>query len=322
MEDVMVLSVGLAVMCATLGVCVVAVILPQLGSRGPLHFFLRLATVAGVLSVGSTAMFILAFQGGGPLPLALGAVGMVLAPVLLCIAVTPPRSKRIKLLIALAIILSAAVGSSVAFLSDPTALRVRLCAVALACLLCAVLSARARTLPRRSAGVMSATNGAYGLYSLARLAVGASPAAGSAIDEMLFSAEAAAAAATVCVLLVGLAVVLVRRSPVAHDRDASREWSRVALADWRRGTLELGADGVLALLTELRLAAREVDPTAVDVYHGVEVRRPATLLAVRARLRDAYGWRPAQLALLSTPGNPGRPRRSPAVRGVPRPGGS
>ncbi|MCW2165543.1 hypothetical protein B0I12_002698 [Microbacterium hydrothermale] len=317
MEDAMVLSIGLAVMCATLGVCVIAVILPQLGSRGPLHFFLRVATVAGVLSVGSTALFILAFQGGGPLPLALAAMGMVLAPALLCIAVTPPRSRRMRPLVALAIVLAAAVGASATLLPDPAALNVRLCAVALACLLCAVLSSRSRTLPRRSAWILSATNGAYGLYSLVRLVVGATPAAGSPADRMFFSAGAAAAAATACVLLVGLAVVLVRRSPTARARDASSEWSRIALADWRRGRRELGTDGLLALLTELRLAAREIDPSAVDVYRGVEMRRSAALPVIRARLRDAYGWRPAQLALLGASGDAARPRPAPSVRGMP-----
>ncbi len=316
MEDAMVLSIGLAVMCATLGVCVIAVILPQLGSRGPLHFFLRVAAMAGVLSVGSTAMFILAFQGGGPLPLTLAAMGMVLAPALLCIAVTPPRSRRVRPLVALAIILAAAVGSSAALLPDIAALRVRLAGVATVCLLCALLSARARALPRRSAWVLSATTGAFGLYSSVRLVVGLTPAAGSPVGDLLFSAEAAAVAATACVLLVGLAVVLVRRSPTAHGRDASSEWCRITLADWRRGRRELGMDGLLALLAELRTAARDIDSSAVEVYRGVEVRRSAALPAIRMRLRDTYGWRPAQLALLSASGDPGRARAAPAVRGI------
>lgn len=295
----MLLSIGLAVMCVALGVSMIGVILPQLGSRVPLHFFLRVTAMAGVLSVGSTAMFVLAQQGGGRLALAMASATMVLAPSMLCIAVTPPRSRRIRLLIAFAVVMALGVGITSVAMEESSARTVRFLALAAACGLCAVLAARARTIPRRSAFVLAGTTGGFAAFSLARVAVAASPLAGSPFDRVVFSAEAVAVVATISVLLVAVAVVLVRRSPALGRTEGATAWTRVAFGDWSRARTELGTDGLLALLTELRMAAREVDPSAVDVYRGVEIDQPSALPAVRSRLRDGYGWRSAQLALLS-----------------------
>lgn len=298
-EAPMVLSIGLAVMCVALGASMIGVILPQLGSRAPVHFFLRVTSMAGVLAVGSTAMYVLAFHGGGPVALVMASAAMVLAPAMLCVAVSPPRSRRVKALVALAVALALVVGITTITLEASTALTVRVLAVAVACGLCAVLTARARTIPRRSAAVLVATTGGFAVYSLLRVAVSLSPFAGSPVDEMLFSVGATGVVATAAVLLTGLAVVLVRRSPILGGPDGSSTWTRVAFQDWSRARTDLGVDGLLALLTELRMAAREIDPSAVDVYRGVEVRRPSALPAVRSRLRDGYGWRAAQLSLLT-----------------------
>lgn len=302
----MVLSIGLAVMCVALGASMIGVILPQLGSRVPVHFFLRVTSMAGVLAVGSTAMYVLAFQGGGPVALTMASTAMVLAPAMLCIAVSPPRSRRVRALVAFAVVLALTVGITTTALEASAALTVRILAVAAACGLCAVLSARARTIPRRSAIVLAATTGGFAAYSLLRVAVSLSPLAGTPLDRMLFSVEATGVAATASVLLTGLAVVLVRRSPALGGPDRTSTWTRVAFGDWPRARTELGADGLLALLTELRMAAREVDPSAVDVYRGVEVSLPSALPAVRSRLRDGYGWRAAQLSLLSERADPPR----------------
>ncbi|KEP74029.1 hypothetical protein HR12_24125 [Microbacterium sp. SUBG005] len=147
--------------------------------------------------------------------------------------------------------------------------------------------------------MLAAATGGFAVYSLLRVAVSLSPLAGTSLDRMLFSVEATGVVATASVLLTGLAVVLVRRSPALGGPDRSTAWTRVAFDDWSRARADLGVDGLLALLTELRMAAREVDPSAVDVYRGVEVRRPSALPAVRSRLRDGYGWRAAQLSLLT-----------------------
>lgn len=295
----MLLSIGLVVMCAALGVSTIGVILPQLGSRAPLHFFLRVTTMAGILSVGSTAMFILALQGGGPLALAMASAAMVLAPSMMGIAVSPPRSRRVGILAVSAAMLALTVGVSSVLLAAPAALTLRLLALATTSGVCAVLAARSRTIPRRSALVLAVTTGGFSAYSLARVAVGAGPLAGSALEQAVFSAEAAGVVATIAVLLTGVAVVLVRRTPGLGSARGDSAWTRVAFGDWRRARTELGTDGLLALLTELRMAAREVDPLAVDVYRGVEVRLPRALPTVRSRLRDTYGWRAAQLTLLT-----------------------
>lgn len=294
----MLLSIGLAVMCVALGVSMIGVILPQLGSRAPLHFFLRVTTMAGVLSVGSTAMYVLAFQGGGPIALAIAACAMVLAPSMLCIAVSAPRSRQVRVLVVSAVALALTVGVTSVVLDAPTALTVRVLAVAAASAACAVLTARSRTIPRRSALVLAGTTGGFAAYCLARVAVEASPLGDSPLARTLFSIEAAGVIATATVLLAGVAVVLVRRSPAFGGAATTAPWTRVAFGDWPRARTELGPDGLLALLTELRMAAREVDPSAVDVYRGVEMLVPSALSTVRSRLRDAYGWRAAQLTLL------------------------
>ncbi|WP_143733831.1 hypothetical protein [Microbacterium sp. RU1D] len=299
MEAPMVLSIGLAVMCVALGASMIGVILPQLGSRAPVHFFLRVTSMAGVLAVGSTAMYVLAFQGGGPVALAMASTAMVLAPAMLCVAVSPPGSRRVRALVAFAAVLALVVAITTIALEPSAALTVRVLAVATACGLCAVLTARARTIPRRSAIVLAATTGGFAAYSLLRVAVSLSPLADTSLDRMVFSVEATGVVATASVLLTGLAVVLVRRSPALGGPDRSSAWTRVAFDDWSRARADLGDDGLLALLTELRMAAREADPSAVDVYRGVEIRRPSALPAVRSRLRDGYGWRAAQLSLLT-----------------------
>ncbi|SDO91309.1 hypothetical protein SAMN04487848_2501 [Microbacterium sp. ru370.1] len=298
-EAPMVLSIGLAVMCVALGASMIGVILPQLGSRAPVHFFLRVTSMAGVLAVGSTAMYVLAFQGGGPVALAMASTAMVLAPAMLCVAVSPPGSRRVRALVAFAAVLALVVAITTIALEPSAALTVRVLAVATACGLCAVLTARARTIPRRSAIVLAATTGGFAAYSLLRVAVSLSPLADTSLDRMVFSVEATGVVATASVLLTGLAVVLVRRSPALGGPDRSSAWTRVAFDDWSRARADLGDDGLLALLTELRMAAREADPSAVDVYRGVEIRRPSALPAVRSRLRDGYGWRAAQLSLLT-----------------------
>ena len=295
-EAPMVLSIGLAVMCVALGVSMIGVILPQLGSRVPLHFFLRVTSMAGVLAVGATAMFVLAFQGGGLLPLVIASAAMVLSPSVMCIAVTPPRTRRIRVLVVFAVALALGAGIAPVVLEPSAALTVRVLGLAAASGLCAVLTARARAIPRRTALV---TMAGFAVYSLLRVAVSVSPLADTPLDRALFSADAAGVAATASVLLTGVAVVLVRRSPALARPEHVDAWTRVAFDDWARARADLGTDGLLALLTELRMAAREVNPSAVDVYRGVEVRQPSALPAVRSRLRDGYGWRTAHLALLT-----------------------
>ncbi len=297
-EVPMVLSIGLAVMCVALGASMIGVILPQLGSRVPLHFFLRVTSMAGVLAVGSTAMYVLAFQGGGPVALTMASTAMVLAPAMLCIAVSPPRSRRVRALVAFAVVLALTVGITTTALEASAALTVRILAVAAACGLCAVLSARARTIPRRSAIVLAATTGGFAAYSLLRVAVSLSPLAGTPLDRMLFSVEATGVAATASVLLTGLAVVLVRRSPALGGPDRTATWTRSRSATGR-GPAPSSAPTVYWPCSPSCAWPRARSTLGGRRLPGRRSTRPSALPAVRSRLRDGYGWRAAQLSLLT-----------------------
>ncbi len=306
----MLLSIGVVVMCVGLAAGIIRVVLPRLSSPTPLGVFLRLVSVSGALSVGAGAMYVVRFSGGGTGALVTADTAMVLASALVCVAVWPPGNGRSvsPIAFASALCLAALTGLSSALLPLATSLAVKAGVLTLVSAAGAVLTLRNRELPRASMCVLGATMCTYGAYSALRLVVAATPE--SPLSRSVFSPTGTGIAAVAAMLMTGVAVGLVGR-PVAHAevRDDHRR-ILVSIGDWRLATAAFGTDRVLGLLLELRLAARELDSSAVDGVHGVEVALPDALAALRERMRTAYGWRPEEIELLID--------RSPTPRGLPR----
>ncbi|MGC0369638.1 hypothetical protein RKD05_001890 [Microbacterium sp. SLBN-111] len=310
------LSIGLAVMCAAVGASMIGIILPHLGARIPLTFFLRVIGLAGVLSVGCTALYVVSLHGGDRLSCSAADALMVATPLVVGVSTTSPGSRRMRAVLALAIVLPAAVASSSLLLPAEVSHIVRIAAVTLACALGALLAFTSVTVPRRSVAAIVVSMTTYAVYSLARTVVALSPAATSDVARTVFSHAASAGVATACVLLIGVAVVLVRRSPHPDLTGGGTSWTRLVVGDWRAAIRTHGTPTVLALVSELRSAARDLDPSSVDVHRGVDVPCPAALPAVSRVLRETYGWGPENFALLRTPEPLPRPTWSsiPAAR--------
>lgn len=306
------LSIGLAVMCAAVGASMIGIILPHLGARIPLTFFLRVIGLAGVLSVGCAALYVVSLHGGDRLICSAADALMVATPLVVGVSTTSPASRRMRAVVMLAIVLSAAVASSSLLLPAEVSPLVRIAAVTLACALGALLAFTSVTVPRRSAATIVVSLTTYAAYSLARTVVALSPAATSDVAQTVFSPAASAGVATACVLLIGVAVVLVRRSPHPALTGGGTSWTRLVVGDWRAAIRAHGTPTALALVSELRSAARDLDPASVDVHRGVDVPCPSALPTVSRVLRETYGWGPEHFALLRTPEPLARPVRSPS----------
>jgi glutamate synthase domain-containing protein 1 len=72
----------------------------------------------------------------------------------------------------------------------------------------------------------------------------------------------------------------------------------VVIGDWDLASAAYGPDRMRTLLAELRTAARELHPDAVDVPSGVEITLDDAAAVLGDHLRSAYGWEPEQTILL------------------------
>jgi len=295
----MLLSIGVVAMCVGLAAGIIRVVLPRLGSPTPLGLFLRLASVSGALAVGAGAMYIVRFSGGGTGVLVAADTAMVLASSLLCVAVWHPRSggSASPLGIAVALCFAALTGLSSALLPPDASLAVKAGVLTLTSAVGAVITLRNRVLPRATMRVLGATLVTYGVYSALRMVVAATPE--SPLSQSLFSSTGAGIAAVSAMLMTGVAVGLVGRPVARAESSDDHRRTLVSIGDWRLATAAFGTDRVLGLLLELRLAARELDSSAVDAVHGVEVALPSAVSTLRHRMRTAYGWRPEETELLT-----------------------
>ncbi|PTT20203.1 hypothetical protein DBR36_06180 [Microbacterium sp. HMWF026] len=74
--------------------------------------------------------------------------------------------------------------------------------------------------------------------------------------------------------------------------------SAVVVGDWDLASAAYGPERLRGLVTELRAAARDLDPDAVDVPRGAELSTPDALDAVGRHLAAAYRWKPEEVILL------------------------
>ncbi|WZH38910.1 MAG: hypothetical protein PIR02_09610 [Microbacterium enclense] len=294
----MLLSIGVIAMCVGLAAGVIAVVLPRVGSPTPLGVFLRYSSVSGALSVGAGSMYIVRYSGGGTGTLVIADTTMVLAPAILCVAVWPPSGRRngSPLALGAAVVVGVVVALSSALLDPETSLRVKAIVLTIVCGTLAVIALRNRVLPHRSIRTLGTAMGAYAVYSALRIVVASTPE--SPLSQSIFSPTGAGVAAVAAMLMCGVAVGLVGRPVAVPDAQDDRRRTLVAIGDWKLANTAFGTDRVLGLLLELRLAARELDSSAVDGPHGVEVALPAAVSVLRDQMRVTHGWRPEEVELL------------------------
>ncbi|SDO28937.1 hypothetical protein SAMN04487848_0214 [Microbacterium sp. ru370.1] len=293
------LAVGLLAVSAAVATVVLLVALPRIGMPGRTTLFLRFAAVAGVSAVGSSSMYFIYTAGGGILSLVLGDVAMVLAPSLLLVAVSVLEG-RAALRTSLAVVALALIVAVVtATVPLPGSLVVKALALALACAACAVVAFRADIDPFAPVRLIALTTAVFALYCVARVIVGVTAGWTSALYLVGFSYAPATVLGGVAVVLVGAAAVRLRfgrREPV--EEIVCPNGAAVVVGDWDLAVAAYGSDRVHELVAQLRQAARDLDPRALDVPRGAELTTPDPLEAMGARLRAEYGWEAEDVILL------------------------
>lgn len=293
------LSFGILAVSVSVAGAVMFVALPRLGTPGPMTLFLRFAAVAGVTAAGSSAMYFIYGAGGGILTLVLGDVGMVLAPALLIIALRAldERPARKTSIVTLALALVVAVVTATVPL--PGSLAVKAVALAATCGACAWVASHSRVEPFGPLRAIALANGVFAVYSLLRAVVGTVVGWDSALYLAAFSFAPATILGALAVIAIGAAVVRVRFGP-RSEREAVPypSGAAVVVGDWDLASAAYGPDRLRGLVADLRSAARDLDPDAVDVPRGIETAVTDAVSALGARLQSAYGWAPEQTILL------------------------
>lgn len=293
------LSFGLLAISVAVAATVLFVALPRVGTPGAMTLFLRFAAVSGVCAVGSSAMYFIYTAGGGIVSLVLGDVAMVLAPGLMLVALSVLDGRRAirSSLVAGALALTVAIVTATVPL--PGSLTVKCFALAGACGATAWAAWRSRFPSPGPLRLIALTNAVYALYCVTRVVVGALAGSESSLYLVGFSYAPATVLGASSVLLVGAAVVRVRFGTwVDVEPEQCPSGASVVIGDWELASAAYGPDRLRTLLTELRAAARELSPEAVDIPNGVEIDVPNATTVLAERLSTQYGWAPEQTILL------------------------
>jgi len=297
--DAMGLSFGVLAVCVAVAGAVVFVAMPRIGTPGPMTLFLRFAAVAGVVAVGSSAMYFIYTAGGGILALVLGDVAMVLAPGLLLVGLSTLEGRRARRTTLTALVLAVAVAVVTATVPLPSSLAVKATVLAAACGACAWAAARSSVEPFGPLRAIAIANAVYAVYSLARVVVGLITGWQSPPYVTAFSFAPATVVGAVAMLVIGCAVARLRWGrPDEAPPAVCPPGGSVIVGDWELASAAYGPERVRGLLTDLRAAARDLDPAAIDVPRGAETSLPEAVDALGAHLRAAYGWEPEQTILL------------------------
>lgn len=293
------LAVGVVAVSAAVATVVLLVAMPRIGMPDRTTLFLRFAAVAGVSAVGSSAMYFIYAAGGGILSLVLGDVAMVLAPSLLLVAVSVLAGRRARRTSLAVVALALTVAIVTATVPLPASLAVKALALALACAACAAAAFRADIDPFAPVRLIAVTTAVFALYCVARVVVGVTAGWTSALYLVGFSYAPATVLGGVAVLLVGTAAVRLRFGRLERvDEVVCPNGAAVVVGDWDLAVAAYGSERVHELVVQLRQAARDLDPRALDVPRGAELTTPDPLEAVGARLRTTYGWEAEDVILL------------------------
>lgn len=293
------LSWGLLAVCAAVASVVMFVAMPRIGTPAPMILFLRFVAVSGVTAVGSSAMYFIYTAAGGILPLVLGDVAMVLSPALLAVAVAVLDGRRARVTSAAVLALTLIVAIVTATVPLPASLAVKAIALALASGACAWVCARSRIEPSGPIRVVGIVTAVFAVYCAARVVVAFTAGWDSDLYRAGFSFAPATVLGGVTVVVIGAAVIRLRfAAPPRRDPVICPAGSAVVIGDWDLASAAYGPERVRELVTELRAAARDLDPHALDVPRGAELSTPGAPAAVGSHLATVYGWKPEEVILL------------------------
>lgn len=293
------LALGLLAVSAAVAAVVFFVAIPRIGLPGRTTLFLRFAAVAGISAVASSVMYFMYMAGGDILTLVLGDVAMVMAPSFLLVALSVLDGRRARRTSVAVVALALTVAVVTATVPLPGSLVVKALALALACAGCAAVALRADVEPFAPVRLVAVTNGVFALYCIARVVVGLAAGWESTLYRVGFSYAPATLLGGVVVILVGVAVIRLRFGRrVRAEEVVCPHGSAVVVGDWDLAVAAYGADRVHELVTDLRQAARDLDPRAVDIPRGAELTISDPLRAVGERLQADRGWKPEDVILL------------------------
>jgi len=293
------LSFGMLGVSVAVAGAVLFVALPRIGTPGAMTLFVRYAAVSGVTAVGSSAMYFIYGAGGGIVPLVLGDAAMVLAPALLLVALKVLDGERAPRWSIAGIALALVAALSTSLLPQPPSLAIKALLLAVACTACVVEAMRSGVEPWHPMRLIIVANGLYALYSLARVVVGVVLGWDSGLYRTAFSFAPATVVGILVVLTIGVAVVQLRLGPRRVVVPvACPSGKAVVVGDWALASTAFGQERMRALVVELRDAARQLDPMAVDVPRGVEIAVPDAISALGQRLSATHGWTADEVTLL------------------------
>lgn len=294
----MLLSIGLVLVCLGVIAGVVAAAFPRGERSAARSAFLRTAVAAGVVSLGAASLVVMGENGAGRVASIAANTALVLTPGLMCVAVSTSSRRRARGATVFAVAASLVTALGGIALSVSGAFALRALALVIVCAACAVLAMRNDSLPRQSMRLMAVAMGGYATYSAGRAVAILAAGATANTDLGPFSVAPAALVAVAANLFTGVAVLLVALANRRTARECTEQHSKVVIGDFTLVASAFGVARTHDLVHELRLAARELDPSAVDVPHGIATRRSGAVREIGSRLNRNYGWRHDELLLL------------------------
>lgn len=294
----MLLTIGLAAMCIGVAFGVVGIAVPRASAPVPFTTFVQYATVAGILSVGATVMYVVHRHDGARLALSIGDAGMVIASGTMAVAVAALSARRRRTALGVVTAIAIATGIFTATTDEDTSLVVKAGVLAVTSGACALAAARSPVVPRRPARLLAVAMGLYAVYSTARAVVGVTTGWAGPVGAVFRSLEIGAAIAIAIVLVCGLTVLLSLGSVSRLSESDPHELSVVVISDARLVAAAYGPARLRSLVDEMRAAAHALDDRAVDVRHGVATTLPSALSTLGAQMQNGFGWNPEEIALL------------------------
>jgi len=294
------LSVGLVVM--SVGVVMVVVGAAHWKDVGGQVTFLRIGATAAVVSLGAITAHLMAYSNSDRVLATTANTAMVMAPALVCVAVSIGDAARTRAVIVFTAIAGVSVSVSTAVLPEHEELIVRSLVMAAVCATCAILATGNTGLPRLTVRLLFVATSSYAAYSVARVTALVALGPDGTLTEALFHETQAVAMALMTQLFVCAAIITVAVPAAQRARRRMPTVATVIVSDWPLVVDAYGWGRAIEMVKELRMAARELDPFSSIVPPGVSTTLPAPMRVLPTVLTFEYGWAADETALLITTG--------------------
>lgn len=286
------LAVGLLVLCGIVTALVALNAFRRAAAAS--GAFLRFASVAGVASVGSSAMYLSFSELPTSVTLILGDVAMVCGPAFLWVGLRAlgPGIRRALIVTTAGAVVTAA---SSTLLPADAALAVKGVMLAIFCLLAAHATRHRAVRALRGTALLRGAATSYAAYSLLRTLTIATLGTGSEVFMLTMSIGPATIVGSATVVTVGAASLKIandaryrRTAPPRRLAPDGSEW-RVSVPDFALIPAAYGTDQADAVHRWLLEACRAIDPGAESTRGGeVIVRLPDDEAGAQQRIQDRY----------------------------------